>query len=225
MEDLVQVGSMGLVKAVDRFDRDRGSAFLAFAIPVILGEVKNYFRDHGWAVKIPRKLQRQKMVVQRAVERLNQSLGRSPQASEIAEATGYTEEMVYDTFEVSLYGNLLSLEAEYEQAGNGDSTSVLDYLGANDPKLEEVANQIDMKNTIGTLTGREKTIILLKFYSGLSQSKIAARLGISQMHVSRLQRNALDKLRTSLVEAANGAGPAAARRNPRTSDPTRSARA
>ena len=164
------------------------------------------------------------MVVQRTVESLSQALGRSPKVSEIAEATEYSEEEVYDTFDVGQYGRLLSLEAEYEQNGNGDSPTVLDYLGANDSKLDEMADQIYLKNTIGGLSGREKTIILLKFYSGLSQSKIAGRLGISQMHVSRLQRNALGKLKASLVEAANGAGPAAAGRNPRTPGPTRSAR-
>ena len=203
IEDLVQIGSEGLVKAIDKFDPERGTEFLAFAIPVIVGEIKNYFRDHGWAVKIPRKLQRQKMVVEKTVEFLNQSRGRAPTIPEIAQESGYTEEEVYDTFEMRRYGSLLSLEREYEQNGNGGSSSVLDYLGAEDPQFEAIAERIDLKKQIGILPDRERTIVLLKYYSGLSQSEIAGRLGISQMHVSRLQRVALGKLKTSLGEIAS----------------------
>ena len=202
IEDLVQVGSIGLLKAIDKFDPDYGAPFLAYAVPVIMGEIKNYFRDHGWAVKIPRKLQRHKMVVEKAVEDLSQFRRRSPTVPEIAEETGLSEEAVYDTFEVSKYGRLLSLEAEYEHNGAGDGPTVLDYLGAYDPELDELAEKIDLMNTFDCLTKRERSIIRLKFYSGLSQAEIAARLGISQMHVSRLQRNALGKLRLNLGEVA-----------------------
>lgn len=200
IEDLVQVGSVGLVKAIDKFDLERGTEFLAFAIPVIMGEIKNYFQDHGWAVKIPRKLQRQKMVADRTVERLSQSCGRPPTVPEIAQDSGYTEEEVYDTFEMRRYGSPLSLEREYEQSGNGDSSSVLDYLGSEDSEFEALAEKIDLEKQIGSLPDRERTIVILKFYSGLSQSEIAGRQGISQMHVSRLQGAALGKLKTSLEE-------------------------
>ena len=198
MEDLVQVGSIGLVKAIDKFDPDRGNGFLAFGIPVILGEIKNYFRDHGWSVKIPRKLQRQRMVVERTVDSLSKSRGRSPTVPEIAEETGFSEQEVYDTFEVGNFGRLLSLEAEYEQNGGSDVSRFLDYLGVSDPELDELPEKIDLMNTLGCLTEREKRIIRLKFYSGLSQTEIGGRLGISQMHVSRLQRSALEKLRLNL---------------------------
>ncbi len=198
-DDLFQIGSLGLLKAIDKFDPDRGSQFMSFAIPVILGEIKNYFRDHGWAVKVPRKLQRNKVQVERAVESLTHEHGRSPTVPEIAAATEISEEEVYDTFEVVKYGNLLSLEAEYEQNGSGDASRFLDYLGADDPRLERVADKIDLSTTLDCLTDRERTIIRLKFYAGLSQTKIAARLGISQMHVSRLQRNALAKLEVILA--------------------------
>ena len=129
MEDLVQVGSVGLVKAIDKFDPDRGNGFLAFGIPVILGEIKNYFRDHGWSVKIPRKLQRQRMVVERTVDSLSKSRGRSPTVPEIAEETGFSEQEVYDTFEVGNFGRLLSLEAEYEQNGWQRRVQVLGLPG------------------------------------------------------------------------------------------------
>jgi RNA polymerase sigma-B factor len=200
IEDLVQVGSIGLIKAIDKFDPDRGTNLLAFAVPVIMGEIKNYFRDHGWAVKVPRKLQRQKRIVERAVESLSQIRGRSPTVGEIAEATGLSEDEVYDTFEVRKFGRLLSLEAEYERDGNTEGSTVLDYLGTPDPQLDGLADKIDLTNILTSLTERERTIIQLKFYSGLSQSEIAVRLGISQMHVSRLQRYALEKLKLSLSE-------------------------
>ena len=203
MEDLVQVGSVGLIKAIDKFDPNRGNKLLAFAIPVIVGEIKNYFRDHGWAVKIPRKLQRQRMVVERTVENLSQIRGRSPTVQEIAVATGFSEEEVYDTFEVGNYGRLLSLEREYENNGMSDVSTVLDYLGHQDPQLDMLPDRIDLVNTLSCLDEREKKIIRLKFYSGLSQAEIAVQLGISQMHVSRLQRIALAKIKVSLV---NGAG-------------------
>ena len=131
-----------------KFDPGRGSAFLAFAVPVIVGEIKNYFRDHGWAVKIPRKLQRQKMVVERAVERLTQSRRRSPTVSELAKETGVSQEEVYDSFEVRQYGSLLSLDAELQQNGQGDASTVLDHLGANDPRFDEAADRIDLSKTM-----------------------------------------------------------------------------
>ena len=159
VEDLVQIGCIGLLKAIDKFDPDRGSEFLAFAVPVIMGEVKNFFRDHGWSVKIPRKLQRNKQIVEKAVERLNQTEGRSPTVPEIAEVTDLTEQEVYDTLEVGNFGKPLSLEAEYEQNGNGDASSFLDYLGDDDSELDVLADRIDLLNTISVLDDREQTII------------------------------------------------------------------
>ena len=198
LEDLVQVGTMGLLKAIEKFEPERGSRFPAFAIPVIVGEIKNYFRDHGWAVKVPRKVQRQRLVVERAVEILNQRLGRSPTIPEIAEATGLPEEDVLDSFEVEHYGKPLSLDAEYEWNGQGGASSLLDYLGSEDPQFHELIDRIDIANSLQCLNERERAIIRFKFYSGLSQTEIAGRLGISQMHVSRLQRNALGKLKLNL---------------------------
>ncbi len=202
MEDLVQVGSLGLLKAVDKFDPQRGTKLSTFAIPVIMGEIKNYFRDHGWAVKLPRKLQQQKLAVTKAVEELNQVVGRSPTISEIAAATGFSEDVVHDTFEAGRYGNVLSLEARRERSDSGDSTSAIDNIGSDDPTFDQLTDRIDLTNTLGCLSERETTIISLKFFSGLSQAEIGGRMGISQMHVSRLQRHALEKLRVGLVGAA-----------------------
>jgi len=200
MEDLIQVGSVGLLKAAAKYDPELGSIFAAYAIPVIVGEIKNYFRDHGWAVKIPRKLQRQKLAVARAVDMLNQTLKRSPTVKEMAEATGLSEDEVYQSFEVELYGRPVSLDTEYD-SGDGDGTStVLDYLGTVDPELEALPNRLDLTRALGCLDEREKAIIYLYYYKGLSQTEIAKKLALSQMHVSRLQRGALGKLERALTD-------------------------
>jgi len=203
LEDLVQVGTMGLIKAIDKFDPAKGNSLLAFAVPVIVGEIKNYFRDHGWAVKIPRKIQRQKLAIDRAIESLTQTLGRTPTVPEIGQATGYSELQVYESFEVDRFGKPLSLDAEYDRDDSEDRSSILDYVGQPDPELETLAENIDLSSALRCVDRRERTIIYLKFHSGLSQMAIAAQLGISQMHVSRLQRHALSKLKSSLLDGAS----------------------
>jgi len=177
----------------------RSYVCLAFAVPGIVGEIKNYFRGHGWAVKVPRKLQRQRVVVERTVESLTQELGRSPTIPQIAQATGFSEEEVYDTFEVVKLGKPLSLDAEYDGDGTAESSSLMDYLASEDAEFEKLTDRISLADAISTLSKREKTIIHLKFYKGLSQTEIAKRLRISQMHVSRLQRNALTQLKQILL--------------------------
>ena len=199
MEDLIQAGSIGLLRAAANYDPQRGNSFMAYAVPTIIGEVKNYFRDHGWAVKIPRKLQHQKLEVDRTVATLNQSLGRSPTVTEIAAATGLSEDQIYQTFEVESYGKPLSLNAEYNSDGSEDPSTILDYLGSEDPELEALPNKLDLTKTLGCLNAREKAIIHMYYYADLSQTEIAERLGICQMHVSRLQRRALGKLKEKLA--------------------------
>ena len=198
MDDLVQVGSVGLLKAIDKFDPEKGVSFITYAVPVIVGEIKNHLRDHGWAVKIPRKLQTHRLAVQRAVEVLGQNLGRWPTVEEIAQATELTHEEVYDTFELVSNGSPLSLDREYTGNGSTEGFSLGDTVGRDDPEFDRRSDQIDLTNTLGCLSKREKSIIRWKFYAGLSQTQIAGRLGISQMHVSRLQREALNKLRRDL---------------------------
>ena len=199
LDDLLQVGTIGLLKAIKKFDPELGSKFVSFAIPVIVGEIKNYFRDHGWAVRLPRKLQSQKLAVDRAVVGLTQKLGHIPTVPEIAQDTGFSVEEVSETFELERCGKPLSLDAQYEGDDSEDISTILDYLGDRDPDLEGLADKLDLETALGGLDSREHSIIYWKFYSGLTQSAISQRLGISQMHVSRLQRNALSKLRLSLV--------------------------
>ena len=198
MEDLVQVGAIGLLKAVGKYDPSRGTSLTALAVPTIVGAIKNYFRDHGWAVKVPRKLQVQTQAVHRAVEILTHRLGSSPTIREIAEATGLSEEEIYDTFEVDTYRVPVSLEGD-SSGGSSDIPTVLDRIGYEDPALVGLADRIDLTNSLSCLDERERTIVSLKFYSGLSQTEIAERMGLSQMHVSRLQRGALEKLRLALT--------------------------
>ena len=202
-EDLIQVGTIGLLKAIKKFDPELGSSFISFAVPVIVGEIKNYFRDHGWAVKVPRKLQSQKMAVDRAVVGLTQNLGHTPTVPEIAEDTGFSIEEVAETFEVERFGKPRSLDAQYESDDSEDVSSILDYMGVPDADLEGLADRVDLELALDGVDSREQAIIYLKFYSGLSQSAIAKRLGISQMHVSRLQRTALNKLKSSLIKQSS----------------------
>ena len=202
-EDLIQVGTIGLLKAIKKFDPELGSSFISFAVPVIVGEIKNYFRDHGWAVKVPRKLQSQKMAVDRAVVGLTQNLGHTPTVPKIAEDTGFSIEEEAETFEVERFGKPLSLDAQYESDDSEDVSSILDYMGVPDADLEGLADRVDLELALDGVDSREQAIIYLKFYSGLSQSAIAKRLGISQMHVSRLQRTALNKLKSSLIKQSS----------------------
>ena len=199
MEDLVQVGSVGLLKAAAKYDPELGSNFVAYAIPVIVGEIKNYFRDHGWAVKIPRKLQTQKLAVGRSIDRLYQDLGRSPTTPEIAQATGFSEDEVSQTLEVEFYGKPVSLDTEYDSERSDVSSSVIDYLGNVDPDLEAVPDRLDLARALGHLEEREKAIIYLYYYKDLTQTEIAKKFALSQVQVSRIQRRALENLKTSCL--------------------------
>jgi len=200
LEDLIQVGNLGLVKAAQKFDEDRGTPFAAFAVPVIVGEIKNYFRDHGWSVKLPRKLQTNKRAVDKAADSLTQNLGRSPTIPEIARFTGISVEEVNQTFELDGVGRPMSLDLEYQQGAGGDNTSLLDYLGSLDPAMENLADVLDLTTSIDCLSRQEKKTMYLRYRNGYSQSETAALMGVSQMQVSRLQRGALAKLRKALQE-------------------------
>ena len=198
VEDLIQIGNLGLVKAAQKFDEDRGSSFAAFAIPVIVGEIKNYFRDHGWSVKLPRKLQTHKRLVTKAADTLTQTQGRAPNIAEIAQATGISVEEVNQTFELEGMGKPLSLDLEYEQGDGGDATTLMDFLGSVDPEIENLAAVLDLTESVERLNSQEKRVLCLRYLNGLSQTDAAARMGVSQMQVSRLQRSALAKLRDAL---------------------------
>ena len=153
-------------------------------------------------MKIPRKLQSQKLAVGRAVESLHQSLGRAPTIPEIAEAAGFSQDEVYQTFEVELYGKPASLDIEYDSDDSDAAFTILDYLGSVDSELESLPDRLDLTRALSYLDEREKAIIYMYYYKGLSQTQIANKLALSQMHVSRLQRGALGKLEQVLTGKA-----------------------
>jgi RNA polymerase sigma-B factor len=198
-EDLVQVGTIGLIKSVDRFDTDRGVEFSTYATPTIIGEIKRYFRDKGWAIRVPRRLQELRMQISAATAELTQSLGRSPTPRELAERVGCTVEEIVEGMESSNAYATLSLDAT--DASDDGGQSMLDAIGVDDEALEHVEIRESVKPLLESLPPREKKILLLRFFKNMTQSQIAAEIGVSQMHVSRLLSRTLDQLRASLEDA------------------------
>ena len=199
LEDLVQVGTIGLIKSVDRFDSDRGVEFSTYATPTIIGEIKRYFRDKGWAIRVPRRLQELRMQIGSATAELTQSLGRSPTPRELAEAIGCSVEEIVEGIESSNAYSTLSLDAS-DDGEEGGAASMLDAIGVDDEGLEHVEIRESIKPLLDRLEPREKKILLLRFFKNMTQSQIAEEIGVSQMHVSRLLNRTLEQLRTSLEE-------------------------
>jgi RNA polymerase sigma-B factor len=197
-EDLVQVGTIGLLKSIDRFDLERGVEFSTYATPTIIGEIKRYFRDKGWAIRVPRRLQELRMQIGAANAELTQSLGRSPTPRELAEKIGCTVEDVLEGIESSNAYSTLSLDASDNDEDG--AASMLDAIGIEDENLEHVEIRESIKPLLDKLDAREKKILLLRFFKNMTQSQIAAEIGVSQMHVSRLLSRTLEQLRTSLEE-------------------------
>ncbi len=198
LEDLVQVGTIGLLKAIDRFDLEREVEFSTYATPTIVGELKRHFRDKGWAVRVPRRLQELHLELTKVVSTLGQEIGRSPTPKEIAEYAGLTEEQVLEGLEIAQAYNFASLDAPIESDDGGGKTTFADQLGGEDENLENLEYRASLAPEMEKLPERERNILYLRFYKGLTQSEIADRLGISQMHVSRLLNRTLIKLRDAL---------------------------
>ncbi|MFC5178383.1 RNA polymerase sigma factor SigF [Nocardioides taihuensis] len=198
-EDLVQVGTIGLIKAVDRFEPSRGVEFSTYATPTIIGEIKRYFRDKGWAIRVPRRLQELRMQISATSAELTQTLGRSPTPRELAESIGCTVEEIVEGIESSNAYATLSLDAG-DNSGDEPGASILDALGVDDVNLEHVEIRESIKPLLDRLEPREKKILLLRFFKNMTQSQIAEEIGVSQMHVSRLLTRTLEQLRSSLEE-------------------------
>jgi RNA polymerase sigma-B factor len=198
-DDLVQVGTIGLIKSVDRFDTGRGVEFSTYATPTIIGEIKRYFRDKGWAIRVPRRLQELRMAISAVTGDLSQELGRSPTPREIAVKIGVGVEEVMEGLESANAYSTLSLDAS-DSNEDGSGASMLDTLGADDEALDHVEIRESIKPLIEQLPSREKRILMLRFFGGMTQSQIAAEIGVSQMHVSRLLNRTLEQLRLSLSE-------------------------
>ncbi|MBM0127455.1 RNA polymerase sigma factor SigF [Pimelobacter simplex] len=201
-EDLVQVGTIGLIKSVDRFDTDRGVEFSTYATPTIIGEIKRYFRDKGWAIRVPRRLQELRMQISASTAELTQSLGRSPTARELADAIGCSVEEIVEGLESSNAYSTLSLDATDDDSDGGSGQSMLDAMGVDDEALEHVEIRESVKPLLENLPPREKKILLLRFFKNMTQSQIAEEIGVSQMHVSRLLSRTLAQLRESLESEA-----------------------
>jgi RNA polymerase sigma-B factor len=197
LDDLVQIGAIGLIKAIDRFDLERGVELTTYATPNIIGEIKRHFRDHGWAVRVPRGLQELSIQLLRIVDRLTAELGRSPTIAELAEATGASDEDVLEAFETSRAYSPLSLSVG--SGGDDDELDPLESIGSDDHEYEVSEDRAVLEPGMRVLNERERTILRLRFYEGLTQSQIAQQVGISQMHVSRLIRRALEKVRTEIA--------------------------
>jgi RNA polymerase sigma-B factor len=214
-DDLVQVGAIGLIKAIDRFDLDRGVELTTYATPNIVGEIKRYFRDKGWSVRVPRGLQELNIRINKLIDELVPRLQRSPTINEIAEAAGVTPADVLEALETSQAYNSVSLQSTLGGEQGDEEATLIDYLGKEEENYDIMEDRTVLAPGFAHLDKRERTILYLRFFEGLTQSQIAARVGISQMHVSRLIRRSLERLRDEigeieepLVSEQNGGGDA-----------------
>ncbi len=200
LEDLVQIGAIGLIKAIDRFDLARGVELTTYATPNIIGEIKRHFRDKGWAVRVPRGLQELNVQLSRLVEQLTMQLARSPTIPELAEAAGVEEERVLEALESGRAYTSLSLSVG--GGGGDDELDPLESLGAEEHQYSVSEDRAVLAPGFKALDDRERKILELRFFEGLTQSQIAQQIGISQMHVSRLIRRSLEKIRETIAADA-----------------------
>jgi RNA polymerase sigma-B factor len=198
-DDLVQVSSLGLIKAVDRFDPDRGVEFTTYATKTILGELKRHFRDKGWAIRAPRRIQELYLHLGQAIGQLSQELGRSPTIKELARETGASEDDVIEALEAGQAYRSASLDS-----AGPDEESLGARLGVDDERFGDAEWRAVLLPHLETLAERDREILRLRFSYGLTQSEIAARIGISQMHVSRLLSRSLNALRHACAPAVDG---------------------
>jgi RNA polymerase sigma-B factor len=199
LDDLVQIGAIGLIKAIDRFDLERGVELTTYATPNIIGEIKRHFRDKGWSVRVPRGLQELNVQVSKLIEQLTVQLGRSPTIPELAKAAGVEEEQVLEALESGRAYSSVSLST----GGGSDEDGELDpleSLGTIEHEYEVSEDRAVLAPGFKVLDERERKILHLRFFSGLTQSQIASEIGISQMHVSRLIRRSLEKIREEIAE-------------------------
>ena len=197
LDDLIQVASLGLLKAIDRFDLDRGVKFSTYATATVVGELKRHFRDKGWALRVPRRLQEAGMKVGRTVTEMYQDLGRAPTIREIGERTGLSEEDVLEAMETAHAYTTASLDAPADEEGGAS----VDRFGKVEEAYELLEGWTSVAPAIRDLPQRERTILYLRFFRGLTQTQIAEALGMSQMHVSRLLSRTLSTLRAQVADA------------------------
>lgn len=196
-DDLLQVARVGLVNAVIRFDVEAGSDFVSFAVPTIMGEVRRYFRDNSWSLKVPRRLKELHLRLGAATAEMSQRLGRAPTATELAKELDLDRQEVVEGLVAGSSYNTLSIDS----GGGGDSEdspAIADTLGDLDANLDQIENREALRPLLASLPERERTVLILRFFESLTQTQIAERIGVSQMHVSRLLARALMRLRDQL---------------------------
>ncbi|MGV0625443.1 RNA polymerase sigma factor SigF [Mycolicibacter minnesotensis] len=198
-DDLVQVARVGLVNAVTRFDVETGSDFVSFAVPTIMGEVRRHFRDNSWSVKVPRRLKELHLRLGVATAELSQRLGRAPTASELARELELAHDEVVEGLVAGSSYNTLSIDSG-SNAAEDDVRSIADTLGAADAGMDRIEDRETLQPLLSALPERERTVVMLRFFESMTQTQIAERIGISQMHVSRLLAKSLAKLREQLQE-------------------------
>ncbi len=204
LEDLVQIGAIGLIKAIDRFDLDRGVELTTYATPNIIGEIKRHFRDKGWSVRVPRGLQELNVQLSKLIEQLTVQLGRSPTIGELAKAAGVEEEEVLEALESGRAYSSLSLSSGVAH-DDDDDLDPLESIGTEEHAYEVSEDRAVLAPGFRVLDERERKILHLRFFKGLTQSQIAQQVGISQMHVSRLIRRSLEKIRAEIAEEEGAA--------------------
>lgn len=197
-EDIFQIACMGLIYAIERFDVTKGFEFTSFATPTILGEIKKYFRDKGWAIKVPRKIQEISKKVNEANNTLSNQLNRAPTVGEISEYLNVTEEDVLEAFEAGKMFNSQSLDEKFDSSGDDSDLSLMDVVGQEDAHFIKIENQDFIQKSMNKLNDLERQIIIKRFYLSKTQSEIAKELNISQMTVSRIEKKSLEKLRIEL---------------------------
>lgn len=199
-EDLVQVGYIGLITAIDRFDPEHGNSFVTYAAPTIVGVIKRYLRDHTWGLKVPRRLRELGITLRKVAEEEEARLGRPATFAELAERTGFSEERIAEAMELERAYQPMSLDTPRLDPGSSDSSCSWEAIGADDPGLQAVDARETIRRAIDALDERQQRIIHGRFFGEASQSQIAEQMGISQMHVSRLERQALKRLKDLLEE-------------------------
>jgi RNA polymerase sigma-B factor len=193
-DDVVQAGNIGLINAVDRFEPDRGLAFSTYAVPTIIGAIRRYFRDSTWSVKVPRRLQEMRGRIDSSSDRLTQEFGRAPTIAEIAAHAGVDAQDVLDSLELGRVRESTSIDA----TATGEAP-LADRLGFDDASLAGVEDEETVRRLLNTLPARERAIVIMRFFDGMSQSQIAEHVGLSQMHVSRLLAQSLTRLRSEVL--------------------------
>jgi len=202
LEDLTQVARIGLMNAVNRFDPEKSSSFLGFAVPTMMGEVRRHFRDHGWSMHVPRRIRDRHGQITKATAQLMHDLGRAPTATELSELLDLDREEVVESLVAAASYNVHSIDAPIA-GGDGGLRMLADTIGDVDAEFDHITDREAVRPLLAALPERERTILYLRFFASMTQSQIAERVGVSQMHVSRILERTLCQLRDQLVDPAS----------------------